>query len=266
MKDFIKKIYSSIAKGKASSCCGPEVSCCSGTSDISEKIGYTKQELTSVPQNADMGLGCGNPVALASLKEGETVVDLGSGGGLDVFLAAKKVGEDGKVIGIDMTKEMIEKAEENVQKIGLKNVEFKLADIENIPLEDSIADCVISNCVINLAEDKQNVFNEAFRVIKPGGRLMVSDMVLISDLPEKVLKSAEMYAGCVSGALKKMEYLDKIKNAGFKDMNIIKEDSFSLLERISSDKNAECNVQNISKEEIDTVSKALLSVKISAEK
>jgi len=266
MKDFIKKIYGSIAKGKTKSCCGPKVSCCPSTSNVSEKIGYTKDELTSVPQGADMGLGCGNPVALASLKEGETVVDLGSGGGLDVFLAAKKVGESGRVIGIDMTKEMIEKAKENARKVGLRNVEFKLGDIENIPLEDSVADCVISNCVINLAEDKQNVFNEAFRVLKAGGRLMVSDMVLTADLPEKVLKSAEMYAGCISGALKKTEYLDKIRNAGFKDVNIIKEDSIPLLEYIGSDKVVKDIVQNMSKEEVDTIGKALLSIKISAKK
>lgn len=266
MKEFIKKIYGSIAKGKTKSCCGPKVSCCPITSNVSEKIGYTKEELASVPQGADMGLGCGNPVALASLKDGETVVDLGSGGGLDVFLAAEKVGEHGRVIGIDMTEEMIEKAKENVQKVGLKNVEFKLGDIENIPLENSIADCVISNCVINLAEDKQNVFNEAFRVLKPGGRLMVSDIVLTIDLPEKVLKSAEMYAGCISGALRKTEYLGKIRNAGFKDVNIVKEDSVQLLEYIGSDKAVKDIVQNMFKEEIDTIGKALLSIKISAKK
>lgn len=266
MKEFIKKIYGSIAKGKTKSCCAPKISCCPSTSSISEKIGYTKEELTSVPQGADMGLGCGNPVALASLKEGETVVDLGSGGGLDVFLAAKKVGEHGKVIGIDMTKEMIEKAKENAKKVGLKNAEFKFGDIENVPLENSIADCVISNCVINLAEDKQNVFNEAFRVLKPGGRLMISDMVLIADLPEKVLKSAEMYIGCISGALKKTEYLDKIRNAGFKDVNVVKEDSVQLLEYIGSDKAVKDIVQNMSEEEIDRVSNVVISIKISAKK
>lgn len=266
MKEFIKKIYGSIAKGKTKSCCEPKVSCCPIAANVSEKIGYSKKELTSVPQGADMGLGCGNPVALASLREGETVVDLGSGGGLDAFLAAKRVGENGRVIGIDMTDEMIEKAGKNAQKDGFSNVEFKLGDIEKIPLEDKIADCVISNCVINLAENKQNVFNEAFRILKPGGRLMISDIVLTADLPENILKSAEMYTGCISGALKKEDYIDKIRNAGFEDINIVKEDSVRLLEYIGSDETIKSIVQNMSEKEINAVSSALVSIKISARK
>ncbi len=209
MKDFVKKVYGDIAKKKKSCCCG------SNNTDVSEKVGYTKEDLISIPDEANMGLGCGNPVALASLKEGETVVDLGCGGGIDVFLAAKRVGNKGKVIGIDMTEDMLNKARANAKKAGFKNVEFKLGEIENMPLDSNMADCIISNCVIHLSEDKQKVFNEAFRILKSGGRLMVSDMVLLADLPDSVLKSPGLHAGCVAGALRKEDYLDKIKKAGF---------------------------------------------------
>ncbi|MFC1589922.1 arsenite methyltransferase [Candidatus Omnitrophota bacterium] len=265
MKDFIKKIYASIAKQKKKNCCG--ATCCgSNDSGVSEKIGYTKDELDSIPDDADMGLGCGNPVALSSLKEGETVVDLGSGGGIDVFLASKKVGSSGKVIGIDMTEDMVKKAKENAERGGFKNVEFRLGDIEHIPLEDNTADCIISNCVINLAEDKQKVFNEAFRILKTGGRLMVSDIVLLSGLPEKVLKSAEMYAGCIAGALKKEDYLAKIRSAGFKDISIVKEDAVRLSDYIGFDKIASDIAKGMSEEEISDIDKAVASVKISAKK
>lgn len=265
MKDFVKKVYGSIAKGKQDSCCRP--SCCSSDNpSVSEKIGYTKEELNSIPEDANMGLGCGNPVALASLKEGETVVDLGAGGGLDVFLAARKIGKSGRAIGIDMTEAMIEKARENAEKGGFENVEFKLGEIENIPLEDNIADCVISNCVINLAEDKQKVFNEVFRILKPDGRLIVSDMVLIFDLPEEVLKSKDMYAGCIAGALKKEDYINKIRNAGFKSVNIVKEDPVRLSDYIGSDKVISGIANDVSNEEISAVNKAVISIKIWAAK
>jgi len=266
MKKLIKKMYGSIAKGKTKSCCAPSTCCGSSASGVSEKIGYTKEELNLIPQEADMGLGCGNPVALASLKEGEMVVDFGSGGGIDVFLAAKKVGEKGKVIGIDMTKEMVEKAQKNAQRGGFKNVEFKLGDIENIPLQNDIADCIISNCVINLAQDKQQVFKEAFRILKRGGRLMITDMVLIADLPAKILKSAEMYTGCISGALNKADYLEKIRNAGFGKITIVKEDPVRLLEYIGSDETIKSIIKNMSDKEINAVSNALVSIKISAKK
>jgi len=266
MKDFVKKIYASIAKGKRAGCCGPSVSCCPSTSKVSKKMGYTKEELDSIPQDADMGLGCGNPIALASLKKGETVVDLGSGGGIDVFLAAKNVGDTGRVIGIDMTQEMIDKANQNAKRGGFKNVEFKLGDIENIPLEDSLADCIISNCVINLAEDKQKVFNESFRILKPGGRLMVSDMVLLSELPEHISKSAQMYAGCIAGALVKDDYLNKIKNAGFNSVDIVKEDPVKLLDYIGSDKILADIIQNMPQAEIDKIDTAVVSIKVSAKK
>lgn len=265
MKNFIKKVYSSIAKTKTKSCCGP-ISCGSTIPNVSERIGYTKEELESIPQEANMGLGCGNPVAIASLKEGEVVVDLGSGGGIDVFLAAKKVGESGKVIGIDMTEAMVDKARENAKKTGFKNVEFKLGDIEHIPLETGIASCVISNCVINLAEDKQKVFNEAYRILKLGGRLMISDMVLIADLPEEILKSADMYTGCIAGALKKKDYLGKIRNAGFKEISIIKEDSVCLSDYICSDNIISDIAKDVSEEQKNNINKVVVSIKISARK
>ena len=264
MKDIVKKIYGNIAKQKKKSC-GP--SCCSSNnSKVSEGIGYTKKELDLLPEGADLGLGCGNPTALASLKEGETVVDLGSGAGIDVFLAAKRVGESGKVIGIDMTEEMLKKAESNARKSGFKNVEFKLGDIEAIPLEDNIADCIISNCVINLAQDKQKVFNEAFRVLKSGGRIMVSDMVILKELPKNIKESAKMYAGCIAGALMKDDYLDKIKKAGFKNVTIIKEDPVRITNYIGSDKVISEIASKMSQEEIKDIDEAIVSVKISANK
>ncbi len=176
-------------------------------SSSSQQIGYSKNELSSVPEGADLNLGCGNPVALASLKEGETVIDLGSGGGLDCFLASKKVGAKGKVIGIDMTAEMLERARANAKKGGYKNVEFRLGEIENMPVADNTADIIISNCVVNLSPDKQRVFNEAYRVLKPKGRLMISDMVLLKELPDRVKSSVLAYVGCVAGADSKEDYL-----------------------------------------------------------
>ncbi len=233
---------------------------------MSEKVGYSPEELASLPEGADMGLGCGNPTAFASLSPGEVVVDLGSGGGIDVFLASKRIGDTGKAIGIDMTEAMVEKARANAERAGLKNVEFKLGEIENIPMDDSSTDCIISNCVINLSTDKQKVFNEAYRILKPGGRLMVSDMVLLMELPEYVKKSAELYAGCVAGALHKDDYIGKIKNAGFDKVDIIREDAVDLMQYIGSDKVISDVAANMTKEEVDSVSKAVLSLKVAAYK
>ncbi len=258
MKDFVKKVYGDIANKKKSCCCG------SNNTGVSEKVGYTKEDLSSIPDEANMGLGCGNPVALASLKEGEVVVDLGCGGGIDVFLSARRVGDRGRVIGIDMTENMLNKARANAQKAGLNNVEFKLGEIENLPLDSNMADCIISNCVINLSEDKQKVFNEAFRVLKPGGRLMVSDMVLLADLPDAILQSPELHAGCIAGALLKDEYLNKIKKAGFKEVNVTREDSVSLVDYIGTDKVVSDFVENMSDLEKDRINKAIASIKVSA--
>jgi SAM-dependent methyltransferase len=184
--------------------------------------------MKAVPEGANLGLGCGNPVALASLKKGETVLDLGSGAGFDCFLAAQKVGAKGKVIGVDMTPEMLDKARENARKGKYKNVEFRLGEIENLPVADSSVDVIISNCVINLSPDKARVFAEAFRVLKPGGRLMVSDIVLLQELPDAIKNSVQAYIGCLSGAVMKAEYLRLIKKAGFKDVSILDESCFPI--------------------------------------
>jgi len=218
VRKMVREGYGKIAKTEKC-CCGPE---------MSKKIGYTTEELKSVPEGADFSLGCGNPVALASLKEGETVLDLGSGGGLDCFLAANIVGEKGKVIGVDMTPEMIDKARENCRKSKHKNVEFRLGEIENLPVADNTADVVISNCVINLSPNKKRVFEEAFRVLKPSGRLMISDIVLLKELPEAVKNSVQAYIGCLSGAEMKAKYIKLVEDAGFQEVKIIKEKHFPI--------------------------------------
>lgn len=229
IRKVVREGYAKIAEQAGSCCCVP--SCCASTDlahEISRKIGYSEEELGSVPEGADLGLGCGNPVALASLREGETVLDLGSGVGLDCFLAANRVGKNGKVIGVDMTPEMIEKARENAEKAGYENVEFRLGEIENLPAGDNSADVVISNCVINLAPDKRRVFREAFRVLKAGGRLMISDLVLLKELPDFIKNSVEAYVGCLSGAIMRDEYIAAIKAAGFQDVRIVDEVSFPI--------------------------------------
>ncbi len=226
IKEFVKKRYGEIAKSETSCCsscsCGPSVA------DTALRIGYSLKDLKSVPEASSMGLGCGNPVALASLKEGEVVLDLGSGGGIDVFLAAKKVGSSGKIFGVDMTEEMINRATDSAKRYGYDNVEFRLGEIENLPLEDQTVDVVISNCVINLSPDKQRVFHEAYRVLKPGGRIMISDLVTEGDLPEDVRRSFDAWAGCIAGALQKSEYLDTIERAGFKDVKIVSESTYTI--------------------------------------
>jgi ubiquinone/menaquinone biosynthesis C-methylase UbiE len=196
--------------------------------DRSMELGYSDQELDSIPTEANIGAGCGNPVALASIKKADTVVDLGSGAGIDCFLAAKRVGESGQVIGVDMTPEMIRKAAENATKGGFENVEFKLGEIEKIPLKDNFADVVISNCVVNLSSDKLEVFREAYRILKPGGRLFISDMVMNHTLPEQIIKSVAGYMGCISEAETKEQYLEYIKDAGFSDVKIISESFFDM--------------------------------------
>lgn len=226
IKEFVKDRYGELAKeGESKASC----SCCGGKSLVeqAQAVGYSVKELKQIPQSAIMGLGCGNPVALASLKEGEKVLDLGSGGGIDVFLAANKVGEGGWVIGVDMTEEMIKKAKENAKKGGYRNVEFRLGEIEKLPLEDNFVDVVISNCVINLSVDKLKVFKEAYRVLKPNGRMMISDIVTEEDLPDEIRKSFPAWAECIAGALKKKDYLSAIKKAGFEKIRIISENTFS---------------------------------------
>jgi arsenite methyltransferase len=231
IKEHVKKRYGEIAKTECSSCssgCCSSSCCSSPPKYVAWKLGYSPDEIESVPDDSVLGLGCGNPVALASLKEGETVLDLGSGGGIDVFLAAKKVGSSGKVIGVDMTEEMVAIAEASALKHGYKNVEFRLGEIENLPVEDETVDVIISNCVINLSPDKLKVFQEAYRVLKPGGRLMVSDLVTEGKLPEEIRKSYDAWAGCIAGALEKSAYLETIKRAGFKNVKVASEKAYTI--------------------------------------
>lgn len=222
IKQIVKDNYGQIAQ-QNSSCCGGG-SCCSGSlPDLSKIIGYTDEQITEVPDGANLGLGCGNPLTLATLKAGETVLDLGSGAGFDVFLAARKVGATGKVIGVDMTEEMIQKARENATTGKFTNVEFRLGDIENLPIESSTIDAIISNCVINLAPNKDKVFSEAYRVLKKGGRMMISDVVLSKALPKNLKEDDELLTGCVSGAILKKDYLKLLTKTGFTRISIFKE-------------------------------------------
>jgi arsenite methyltransferase len=230
VKNTVREKYAQVAR-QGESCCGPKACGCNSptsTRDISKSIGYSDEEMAAVPEGANLGLGCGNPVALASLKEGETVLDLGSGAGFDCFLAARQVGESGRVIGVDMTPEMLDKARSNARNGGFTNVEFRLGEIENLPAADKTIDAIISNCVINLAPDKRRVFQEAFRVLKPGGRVMVSDIVLTKVLPEAIKNSIEAYVGCIAGASLESDYLEAIKAAGFQDIKIMGEATFPI--------------------------------------
>lgn len=233
VKEFVKKRYGEIAKNKKT-CCS---SSCSSSSafDAALSIDYSEEDLRNIPEASNMGLGCGNPVALASLKEGETVLDLGSGGGIDVFLAAKRVGLKGKAIGIDMTEEMVHKAKVTAKEHGYKNVDFRLGEIESLPVASDSVDVVISNCVINLSPDKGKVFQEAYRVLRPGGRIMISDIVTEGELPEDIGKSLEAWSCCVAGALERSQYLDTIRKAGFENVRIVSQRSGSYRQaRISS--------------------------------
>ena len=231
-KDIKKIVRDGYAKAvtQQTSCCSTS-SCCGSTSkakDMSKTVGYSDAEMNAVPEGANLGFGCGNPVALASLKEGDIVLDLGSGAGFDAFLAAGRVGKTGRVIGVDMTPEMLEKARANAKKGNYTNVEFKLGEIEKLPVDNNSIDVIISNCVINLSPDKGEVFKDAYRVLKSGGRLMVSDLVLAKDLPKEIKDSIEAYVGCLAGAIKKGEYLKLITMAGFKDVKVISESSYPV--------------------------------------
>lgn len=228
-------------------CCGHEnfgSGCADARQEISKHKGYSEREMETVPEGANLGLGCGNPTALASLKEGEVVLDLGSGAGFDCFLAADKVGESGKVIGVDMTPEMIDKARENAKKGNYSNVEFRLGEIENLPVADDSVDVVISNCVINLSPDKRKVFVEGVRVLRPGGRLVISDIVLLKKLPDSIQDSIEAYIGCVAGAMMKDEYIDAIQSAGFHDVKIIDDTSFPI-EAMANDPIAKAIIKDL---------------------
>jgi arsenite methyltransferase len=269
VRKTVRESYAQVAASN-SSCCAPKSSCCCSSTtvtDISKSIGYSEKDIESVPEGANLGLGCGNPTAVASLKEGEVVLDLGSGAGFDCFLAANMVGKKGKVIGVDMTPEMVEKARENARRGGYQNVEFRLGEIENLPAPDSSVDVIISNCVINLSPEKDRVFREAFRVLKPGGRLMVSDIVLLSELPDSIKKSVAAYIGCVAGASKKDEYLRHIKTAGFKEVTIVDETTFPT-DHVIKDPIIEMLVNDagISPAELKKLGNSIKSIKVQAVK
>jgi arsenite methyltransferase len=263
----VRERYGNIAK-QGSSCCGPAKACCGSTDSaqtISRSIGYSEEELKAAPEGANLGLGCGNPIALASLTEGEVVLDLGSGAGFDCFLASKQVGSTGKVIGVDMTAEMLERARGNARKGNFDNVEFRLGEIENLPVGDNQVDIIISNCVINLSPNKRRVFQEAFRVLRPGGRLMVSDIVLMKELPEEIRSSVAAYVGCIAGATTKEEYLETIRAAGFGETKILGEAAFSI-ELLANDPTAMEIAKNLklSRESATDLASSVISIKVSA--
>jgi SAM-dependent methyltransferase len=268
IKEIVKSRYAKVALHNIP-CCGTKKSCCGSpdAEDISKKVGYNDVDLNSVPEGANLGLGCGNPVALASLQEGHVVLDLGSGAGFDAFLAAARVGSSGKVIGVDMTSEMVEKAKANAVKGGFQNVEFRLGEIENLPVSGSEVDVIISNCVINLSPEKAKVFKEAFRVLKPGGRLMVSDLVLLKPLPEIVRRSVEAYVGCVAGAVMKDEYLAAITEAGFRDVTVVGEDIYPVNLAVNDPvARAIYSDTSVVSDYAENISESVASVKISAVK
>jgi arsenite methyltransferase len=270
VKSTVRNKYAEVAR-QAQSCCGPKQACGCNTDtaarDLSKSVGYTDEDIDAVPEGANLGLGCGNPVALASLKEGETVLDLGSGAGFDCFLAARKVGKSGKVIGVDMTPEMLDKARGNTRKSGFSNVEFRLGEIENLPVADNSVNAIISNCVINLAPDKKRVFKEAFRVLKPGGRVMVSDIVLTQPLPEIVKNSVEAYVGCIAGASLESDYLAAIKEAGFQDIKIVEETVFPIESVVSEPEAVEIMKElNLTPAKMREMARTVKSIKVHAVK
>ncbi len=232
VRQHVRESYAEVAEANNSGdCCGVQASCCGVSDDaaintlISTRLGYSEDDLAQVPDGADMGLGCGNPRAIASLKAGEVVVDLGSGGGFDAFLAAHEVGESGRVIGVDMTPAMLSKARKNAEKGGFSNVEFRLGEIEHLPLADNTADIIISNCVINLSPHKALVFRDAFRVLKAGGRLAISDVVATAEMPEDMKNDPMLHAGCMAGASLIDELETMMAAAGFEQIRIVPKDA-----------------------------------------
>ncbi|MGB8990982.1 MAG: arsenite methyltransferase [Desulfobaccales bacterium] len=227
LKDFIKDRYGKIARGEATSCCA---SCGPTTTDQCLAVGYTAADLSLVPEMAILGVGCGNPTALADLQEGEIVVDLGAGARIDVFLAARKVGERGRVIGVDMTEDMVAKGRHLAREHGFTNVEFRLGEIEHLPLDADAVDVIISNCVINLTADKLVSYREIHRVLKPGGRILISDLVTAGELPEDVRRSFAAWADCLAGAMDKEKYLETIRRAGFTEVSVVSESPYEAPE------------------------------------
>jgi arsenite methyltransferase len=269
IKEKVREGYGRVAVENRS-CCGAPSSCCGASASIQsigEMIGYSKEEMNQVPEGANLGLGCGNPVALASLREGQTVLDLGSGAGFDCFLAAKAVGEQGRVIGVDMTPEMVAKARRNALNGGYHNVEFRLGDIEHLPVIDASVDVILSNCVINLSPEKPKVFAEALRVLKPGGMFTLSDVVLLRPLPLALANSAAAYLGCVAGASLKSDYLEMLNAAGFADVQVVGESLFYLGEA-AADPVVQAIIAEakLTPDKIKEVGESIVSIKVIATK
>lgn len=247
VRKTVSDSYAAVANASNNGdCCGEAASCCGVASDdqinsiISTRLGYTEDDRSAVPEGADMGLGCGNPRAIASLKPGEVVLDLGSGGGFDAFLAAHEVGEHGKVIGVDMTPTMLSKARANADKGHYKNVEFRLGEIEHLPVADETIDVIISNCVINLSMDKPQVFRDAYRVLKTGGRLAISDVVASVELPEEIKNDLDLHSACIAGASQIAEVEEMLHEAGFTDIRIApKDESRTFIREWAPGKGAE---------------------------
>ncbi len=259
--EAVREGYSRVAEQG----CGCGCSCGADPGEISGKIGYSTEEMGAVPEGANLGLGCGNPVALANLAPGEVVLDLGSGAGFDAFLAARAVGESGRVIGVDMTPAMLERARENARAGGYANVEFRLGEIEHLPVADQSVDVVISNCVINLSPDKGQVFLEAFRVLKPGGRLLISDMVMVGELPERVRKSVAAFVGCIAGAVSRDRYLTLVRRAGFSGVEVVEEVPFPV-SCMANDPTAQAVFGDVTltPEELRATESAIASVRVRA--
>jgi SAM-dependent methyltransferase len=270
IKKTVRKRYAGAAKSGAS-CCSPSLSCCGETGvdnrNISRQVGYSPEDLAKVPEESNLGLGCGNPTAVAGLKEGEIVLDLGAGAGIDCFLASSKVGPSGRIIGVDMTPEMVDRARENARQNGYANVEFRLGEIENLPAADNSVDVIISNCVINLSPEKDRVFREAYRVLKPGGRMLVSDIVLREPLPEAIRESAEVYTACVAGAMLREDYLREIRAAGFGNVEVVSERSFPADFVLEDAATLELiHKLNISRQELSEAIGSIISLNVKAVK
>jgi len=270
IRETVRERYGRIATEETDGCCAP--SCCGGgekdeAASASLALGYSKEELATIPDGADLGVGCGNPLALQKLSGGETVLDLGSGAGIDAFIAAARVGAEGKVIGVDMTPQMLQRARENAARGNYDNVEFRLGEIESLPVADNTVDVVISNCVINLSPDKGRVFSEALRVLKPGGTLAVSDIVIDGDLPAAVRDSVDAYVGCIAGASQRSEYLQAIRDAGFAQVEVESASTYptDLVAGVPEVKEA-IAAGTITGDEVKAATEAIVSVKVKATK
>lgn len=264
-KQIVKEAYGKVAKKQVQSgcCCGSKP-CGTEAKDYAKSLGYSEKELKAIPEEANLALSCGNPTAIAGLKPGEVVLDLGSGAGFDCFLAAAQVGPKGKVIGVDMTPEMVEKAKAIAAKRGVKNVEFKLGEIETLPLTDASVDVVISNCVINLSPDKPQVFREVHRVLKPGGRISVSDLALTKELPPKLRESVAAYVGCVGGALLVEDYKKAVTDSGLKDVKLTIKKLSGCIDPNTKDPLAKAVLDSL--EDAKTVASSVVSIYVEARK